>query len=184
MVATPDSTTTTVTTGSAPVATTTPPTPGVPRVAAIGDSVMKGAEPALLAQVPGVWVNAEVSRGFGLGLELIRSLHDNHQLADTVVIHLGTNGVITDGQMEALLAILKDRKRVVFVNLKVPRSWEAQDNAVLAAWAPRFPNGVLIDWHNLGGAHPEFFYGDGIHLRPDGARYYADLIAQQTPANP
>jgi hypothetical protein len=43
---------------------------------------------------------------------------------------------------------------------------------------------VLIDWHNIGGAHPEYFYEDGIHLRPDGARAYAELIRQQTASNP
>jgi hypothetical protein len=49
---------------------------------------------------------------------------------------------------------------------------------------PQYPNAVLIDWHTFGGSHPEFFYGDGIHLKPDGARAYATLIAQQTAANP
>ena len=107
VVATPNTTATTVTTAPATTPATAAPNPALPRVAAIGDSVMLGATPALAAQVPGVWVNAQVSRGFGNGIDLIRSLHDNNQLGDTVVVHLGTNGVITDGQMEALLAILE-----------------------------------------------------------------------------
>ena len=82
------------------------------------------------------------------------------------------------------MSVLGDRKRVVFVNLKVPRRWEGPDNDVLGANVAKYPNAVLIDWHNIGGAHPEFFWQDGIHLRPDGARFYADLIAQQTAANP
>ena len=86
--------------------------------------------------------------------------------------------------MDAIMDVLKDRKRVVFVNLKVPRRWEQPDNDVLAANVAKYPNAVLIDWHNVGGAHPEYFYEDGIHLRPDGARAYAELIAQQTAANP
>jgi hypothetical protein len=86
--------------------------------------------------------------------------------------------------METLMDILKDTPRVVFVNLKVPRSWEARDNDVLSSYVSQYPNAVLIDWHNLGGSHPEYFYQDGIHLRPDGARAYAGLIAQQTAATP
>jgi lysophospholipase L1-like esterase len=37
---------------------------------------------------------------------------------------------------------------------------------------------VLLDWHGYGGAHPEFFYDDGIHLRPEGADAYARFVAQ------
>ena len=33
----------------------------------------------------------------------------------------------------------------------------------------KYKNAVLLDWHGYGGAHPEFFYDDGIHLRPEGA---------------
>ena len=97
---------------------------------------------------------------------------------------MGTNGVITQGHMDAIMEILKDRKRVVFINLKVPRRWEQPDNDVLASNVSKYPNAVLIDWHTIGDAHPECFYPDGIHLRPDGARAYAELIAQQTNPNP
>ena len=71
-------------------------------------------------------------------------------------------------------------QRVVFVNLKVPRDWESADNSVIAEGVARYLNAVLIDWHDIGDAHPEFFYDDGIHLNPDGAAYYAQLIAGYT----
>ena len=73
---------------------------------------------------------------------------------------------------------------MVFLNLKVPRRWEPIDNDVLASNVAKYPNAVLIDWHTIGDAHPEYFYEDGIHLRPDGPRAYAALIRQQTPENP
>ena len=38
-------------------------------------------------------------------------------------------------------------------------------------------NAVLLDWHGYAGGHPEFFYDDGIHLRPDGAAAYARFVA-------
>ena len=46
-----------------------------------------------------------------------------------------------------------------------------------AAGVKQFPNAVLVDWHKLGWDHPELFWRDGIHLTPDGARTYAQLIA-------
>jgi hypothetical protein len=96
-----------------------------------------------------------------------------------VVIHLGTNGVITDGHMEALKALLSDRQRVIFLNLKVPRSWEAGDNDVIQRWVPQFGNAVLINWNGEGSLHPEYFYGDHIHVNTDGQLHYADLVAAQ-----
>ena len=65
-----------------------------------------------------------MSRQFGTAIDILRALKASGQLSETVVVHMGTNGVITQGHMDAIMDILKDRKRVVFVNLKVPRRWE------------------------------------------------------------
>ena len=146
---------------------------------------MVGAGTALDAAARAdVRVDAAVNRQFGNAIDIVRAIKDSGQLSDIVVVHMGTNGVITQGHMDAMMELLKDRKRVVFLNLKVPRRWEQIDNDVLAANVPKYPNAVLIDWHAVGAAHPEYFYEDGFHLRPDGARAYAELIAQQTSANP
>ncbi len=67
-----------------------------------------------------------------------------------------------------MMQLLADRQKVVLVNAKVPRAWESQVNETLADGAKRYKNAVLLDWHDYGGAHPEFFYDDGIHLRPRG----------------
>ncbi|HEY7437908.1 MAG TPA: acyltransferase family protein [Acidimicrobiia bacterium] len=162
--------------GAPPTAPPLPP--GVPPVTAVGDSVMLGAQPAITAAIPGAYVNAQVSRFTDGVIDVIRQLRAQGTLAPVVVLHVGTNGSVTDGQMQQLLSLLGDRRKVVFINLKVPRSWEASDNGVIANWVHRFPHGQLIDWHDLGAAHPDYFYEDGIHLRPPGARYYASLIQQ------
>jgi len=167
-----------------PTTPTTAPVPGKARVTLMGDSVMVGAASALEQALGPVRIDAAVSRQFGHAIDILRAIKATGTLSDTVVIHMGTNGVITQGHMDAIMEILKDRKRVVFVNLKVPRRWEQIDNDVLAANVPKYPNAVLIDWHAVGSAHPEYFYEDGFHLRPDGARAYAELIRRQTSANP
>ena len=48
---------------------------------AIGDSVMLGAKGALEAKIPGIHVDAAVSRQFGNGIDLIRQLKDAGQLS-------------------------------------------------------------------------------------------------------
>lgn len=159
-----------------PVAPVTAPRPAPPPVLAIGDSVMLGAKPALEAAIPGIVVNAAVSRHFGELPGIIASLRAQGLVGDEVVIHLGTNGLVSVGEIDASMRELAGVRRVVFLNLKVPRPWEATDDQVLADALAKYPNVILVDWHSLGGAHPDFFYGDGIHLRPPGAAFYAQLV--------
>ena len=156
--------------GAAPPPATPPANPAIPRVTLIGDSVMVGAANALQQALGPVRIDAAVNRQFGTAIDILREIKASGQLSDTVVVHMGTNGVITQGHMDAIMDILKDRKRVVFVNLKVPRRWEQIDNDVLASNVSKYPNMVLIDWHSIGNAHPEYFYEDGIHLNPTGQR--------------
>ena len=47
-------------------------------------------------------------------------------------------------------------------------------NSTLVDGAKSYRNAVLLDWHNIGGAHPEYFYDDAIHLRPEGAAAYSE----------
>jgi hypothetical protein len=77
-----------------------------------------------------------------------------------------------------MMGILSDRQKVVLVNAKVPRPWEGQVNDTLAAGVKKYKNAVLLDWHGYGGAHPEFFYDDGIHLNPEGREAYGAFVAQ------
>jgi hypothetical protein len=145
----------------------------------IGDSVMLGAKDALQARLgDGVlWLDAKESRQFTAGVDLIRSLRDSGQLGDEVVVQLGTNGTVDPGAFDDMMQILAPAKRVVIVNAKVPRPWEDQVNSALGDGVKRYKNAVLLNWHEIGSAHPEYFYDDAIHLRPDGAAAYAQLVA-------
>jgi len=94
-------------------------------------------------------------------------------------VELGTNGSVTSADFDAMMQASAGVKRVVFVNLDVPRSWEAPDNAVLAAGVARYPGvAVLADWYTLSTPHPEWFTADQVHLNPDGAQAMATLITQ------
>jgi hypothetical protein len=165
-------------TGPGVPTTTTPPPPPPKPIIGIGDSVMLGAQGALQSRMPGFLVDAAVSRHFGETVDLTRSYRDTGQLGDAVAVHMGTNGLITGGEFDAMMDSLKGVKRVVVVNLRVPRRWEGQDNDVLRAGVARWPNAVLLDWNTEGNAHPQWFWDDGFHLRPDGAAAYAELIAR------
>jgi len=143
-------------------------------VLAVGDSVMLGGAEALRGRVPGVEVDAAVSRQFGTGIDILRSRRDSGQLPGTIVVHLGTNGSIGGESCDALMDVLAGR-RVVLVTLHVPRSWEAGNNAVLRDCAVRHGAGIA-DWKSIAD-RPGQLAGDGYHLTADGAQVYAGLVA-------
>jgi lysophospholipase L1-like esterase len=159
---------------------TLPPTTLVPlKVTAIGDSVMLGAADALRVTlgIDRTTVDAAESRQFSEGVDTIQDYKNKGELGDEVVVQLGTNGTINPDDFDRMMQILKGTKRVVIINAKVPRPWEDEVNEVLGDGVKRYKNSVLVDWHSAGDDHPEWFYDDGLHLRPDGATAYAQLVA-------
>ena len=141
-----------------------------PRVLAIGDSVMLGAVAQLRGAIRGIEVNAAIGRPFGTGIAILQQREKEGLLPGTVVIGLGDNGWITSQQVDQAMQVLGTATTVVFVNLKEPRSWELHDNAVLAQAALRYSNVSVVDWHDAGDRHPEYFWDDAIHLRPRGRK--------------
>jgi lysophospholipase L1-like esterase len=139
---------------------------------------MLGAAPVLRQQLPGeVFVDAAVSRQVDDCLAVLRSWRDNGRLGDVVVVHIGNNGTFKPAQFDQLRALLEGVPHVVVVNLRVPRPWEGHNNEVIAQGVASMPNAVLVDWHGHTEGEPDLFYDDGLHLRPEGARRYAALVA-------
>ncbi len=166
----PSSTTTTT--------TTLPPAgPGfvAGRVTAVGDSVMLDYQDPLKTAIPGVNVDASVSRQWSEGESILQSMKTSGQLGAQVIVGLGTNGPITDADFDAMMSILNGASRVVFVNVHVDRPWQDPNNAVLANGASRYPNVVIADWSTLAAQNPGWFGADGTHLAIDGTG--ADALA-------
>ena len=151
--------------------------PAPARITAIGDSVMVGASPALVAAIPEIEIEAAVSTQASQAVDIVRRKAEAGELGDIVVIHMGTNGTFTAQQFDEMMTILGTR-RVFFVNVKVPRPWEGPNNAMLAENVPRYPNASLIDWNAAISAQPALLWTDGVHLRPPaGNELYADTVA-------
>ncbi|NTU86048.1 MAG: hypothetical protein HGA45_43095, partial [Chloroflexales bacterium] len=154
------------------------PLPAVARpTLAVGDSIMLGAARALAEALPGVEVDAAVSRQIKGMIALLRARRDEGRLASVVVVHLGNNGYVSPEQADELLGVLAGVPRVVVVNTAVSRAWAGPNDAALAAVVPRYPNATLLDWQAASAGRYELFWPDGVHLRPEGARLYAGLIA-------
>lgn len=145
------------------------------RTLAVGDSVMLDAEEALQAR--GISVDAAVSRQFFQGIDILLWERGIGHLPPAIVVGLGTNGPITDQLFDQMMQVVRGAHVVVFVTVREPRFWESQVNGVLRAGVARWPHTQLADWHALSAGHAEWFWDDGIHLRPEGSAPYARLVA-------
>jgi hypothetical protein len=174
-------TTSTSTTTTAPTTTTTstlpPPAAGfvAGHVTAVGDSVMLDYQTPIQADIPGIDVEASVSRQWGAGEEILGQLKSEGQLGAEVVVALSTNGPISSTDFDTMMRALQGASRVVFVNVHVDRPWQDPNNAVLSQGAARYPNVVIADWASLAAANPQWFGSDGTHLAIDGSG--ADALA-------
>ncbi len=155
-------------------APTAPPLPAGPLIA-IGDSVMQGAAEELNHR--GVLVDVAQSRQMDTTITLVQQLRDAGMLGQAIVIHLGTNGPVSDATVDAFFGALAGVPKVIVLTAHGARTWIPPTNEKLVAAAQRFPNIVLLDWDNLAPLCPgDCFYDDGIHINQAGQNYYAQLI--------
>jgi len=137
-------------------------------ILAIGDSVLKGASEHLSKTISGIAIDAAVGRQASAGLKVLQEEHAGSKKTPTVLVHLGTNGYINEGQFRELLTALADRKSVIVVNVHADRRWTAPNNDIIGRMAREFPNVRLIDWNAISSGHADCFNKDGIHLTRRG----------------
>ncbi|MFM7626789.1 MAG: acyltransferase family protein, partial [Gammaproteobacteria bacterium] len=142
----------------------------------VGDSVALGARSAIERSIDGAAVYAMVGWQAADVLSMLQRIRAAGELRSKVLIHLGTNGYVTERQLRAMLELLRDRERVLVMNSRVPRRWMAANNRLLATVVPQYPNAVLIDWHGIADPKPEFFVQDGVHLTGSGMRAYVAAV--------
>ena len=141
----------------------------------IGDSVMKMGEPYIKEIFKDANVDAKVSRQFTDLPKILEELKGSKKLKNTVVIHLGTNGVINKEAFESSMKLLKGRK-VYIMNTVVPKPWEKSVNKSLAEWSQEYDNITMIDWYKYAKGEKQLFYKDATHPKPEGAKIYAEFI--------
>lgn len=145
-------------------------------ITAIGDSVLLDAAPFLEEKLPGIVIDGKVGRQMTQVDEVMDSLRSQGKLGQTLIIELGTNGVFSESQLRSLLNSLQDTSRVYLVNTRVPRDWQDRVNTSIQTVAGDFQNVHVIDWYTASSNQDQFFYRDGVHLKPEGAEYYASLL--------
>ena len=146
------------------------------KVIAIGDSVMLASAPELAQALPGIYINAQVSRAMIAGVAIVQQLARQGRLRPVLVVGLGTNGPITMGQIDQILAAIGPRRWLILVNTFVPRPWEQEVNSTIARAARRYFNVLMVNWHAAIEHHTSLLWSDGIHPQPPGGRLYARVV--------
>lgn len=145
-------------------------------VTAVGDSVMVASTPALQRALPGIYIDAMVGRQFSTGLQVIADLKAKGLLRPIVVVGLGTNGTVTEGEISQLLAEIGQDRKLVLVNTYEARPWEQEVNSTLAAAAAQHPGVVLANWYTTIEHRTSLLWPDGIHPQPAGTLVYARML--------
>jgi len=156
-------------------ATTTPITQGGLWVT--GDSVILGIRFELDSREEVGLINARVGRQATELLEVIKN--DKANMIDSpIIFNLGNNNKLSEDQVAAIFAEVKDQPRVIVINTAVPRIWRDENNELISKYAAMY-GARLIDWAAISQGHPEYFGPDGVHLVPAGVRAYVDAITAE-----
>jgi peptidoglycan/LPS O-acetylase OafA/YrhL len=147
-----------------------------------GDSVVLGARKNLKEVLGEISIDAEVARQPDVIAQRILLRHTESRLGQVVIIHMGTNGTMRDEVLRTTLAGLTDRKRVVVVNVRVPRAWMKPNNEIIARTVSEFSNVRLVDWASASKGKKKYFAPDGVHLTKSGGKIFADLINEAAKA--
>jgi peptidoglycan/LPS O-acetylase OafA/YrhL len=146
------------------------------QITAVGDSVMLASAPELSEALPGIDIDAEVSRGLEAGVTVAaEKVQQNSPRA--LVLGLGTNGPIDTHDLDRLREAAPNAL-IIVINAHAERDWISGVNTELAQYAAAHRGVVLADWDSAIAAHPDFLAGDGIHPSPSGAKIYASVIQQ------
>ncbi|WP_409048029.1 acyltransferase family protein [Microbacterium sp. HA-8] len=147
------------------------------QITAVGDSVMLASAGGLVERLPGIHVDAAVSRSMYAGPGILESLSNAEQLRPYVVVALGTNGPVNADALTRVADIVGPDRSLILVNAFAPRDWIEGVNADLAAFAASRPGVVVADWSGVAGAHTDTLAGDHIHPGSAGGRLFADTVA-------
>ncbi len=154
------------------------------KVTAFGDSVLLGASGALEHDTFRMDLNAKVATQAADVQAAIADHVAGGDVRDTVLLHVGNNGIVTEDQLRGMLSKLSGVQKVVLVNVRVPRPWMKPNNALISSVAGDYPNVVVADWAKASEGHREYMVKDGVHLTGAGAAVFTALIAHAAGVQP
>ena len=154
----------------------TRPMPQGKDITAVGDSVMLASSGALKQRFPQIYVDADVSRHYTAGIQILQQLKDSGQLRDTVFLGFGTNGPAFPDQIKEALDIIGEDHTIVMAVPYGDREWMVQSQQDVLDAAKEYDNVYVADWCGHAQSNPEILYSDGVHPMPERTGEYSDAF--------
>ena len=143
-------------------------------MAAIGDSVMLGAQVNMSNKFKNLYFNAEISRTCYVVNDILKSLIRKDALGDVIVLNFGANGDCSEATKDTIMKTIGENRKVFW--LTVTNDKKVHFNAKIKAYAEKYDNLYIIDWEQISKGHSEYFYSDGLHLPGPGRKAYTEAI--------
>jgi hypothetical protein len=147
-----------------------------PSFAMIGDSITWQATAHIEAAVPGMRVDGVIGRTFNDANDVLASLLAGGT-PDVLVVALGTNPTLTLAKVDDFMSRTVGIDRVVFVNIRIPREWEAPTNELIDSLPSRYKKVSILDWYSFTATRPDVLNEGGFHLSDSGKPVYGGFIA-------
>ena len=148
------------------------------RLYGLTDSEINAAKTLPVSAI-GDSIDAEVGRQVQAAPAIISQLKSSGKLANTVVISLGTNGPMTEADINGILDQLGTERQVFWVTAYAPgKAWIDPVNKLIHAAAKTHANLHVVDWYYLAGGNDDWFADDGVHPNDAGRPHYYTLIAK------
>ncbi|WP_298075460.1 acyltransferase family protein [uncultured Corynebacterium sp.] len=142
-------------------------------ITAVGDSVMLAASEALNTNFPGIYIDADVSRHYTAGMDVLRQLNDSGKLRKNVFLSFGTNGPAFPDQLEEMINLIGPDRQIFMAMPYGDREWMAQSRQDVLDAAKAHDNVYIADWCGHAQSHQDLLFEDGVHPMPEGAQEYA-----------
>ena len=149
------------------------------QVTIVGDSVTLASSAALTAELPGVSIDAAVSRSVYAGLGTLQALDAQVGARPYVVIGLATNGEVRTDQLQAILDYLGPERRLVLVTAYGPPhiTWIPGADQSIRDFAAVHPDQVQVaGWDEQIAGHTDLLAEDQVHPGADGGVIYAQAV--------
>ncbi len=142
----------------------------------IGDVVALAATDQLAKLFPNGIVDCSDVRNAKTVTEVFGSYLDKGVVGEKAVLCMANEGILSDGDVEAIIEAAGSGKSLWFVNARNANPWCDGNNDTLAAVADRHDNVHVIDWFAASAGHDDYFGEDGMRLTAAGADAYAATV--------
>ena len=151
--------------------------PNDAKVLVIGDSVCLGAKLDMESIIPGVFVDAEESRGVEKAVPILNQVAASGNIPPIVIVSLTTNErYFSDELMQSIVEAARGSRVIFVTGYAGPEQPRESQNEAIRNFANGHENVFYADWWEISHDNWDIMYADHIHLDIEGRKIYAQLL--------